>query len=69
GGGGLGALSPHEREEAAKDELGRAREALEAGDFGAAAAALERARQFDPHNPDIAELEASLPIQLPDAGQ
>jgi len=66
---GPSALSPHEREEAAKDELARAREALEQGDFGAAATAIDRARQFDPSNPDIDELEARLPSRIPDGGQ
>ena len=49
-------LSPHEREEAAKDELDRARQALEDGDMAAAEAALDRAAEFDPHNPDIGVL-------------
>lgn len=65
----IAALSPHEREEAAKDELGRAREALERGDFDQAAAALERARRFDPQNPDIKELEERLPNELPEGDQ
>lgn len=62
-------LSPHEREEMAKDELARAREALEQEDFGAAAMALDRARQFDPSNPDIEELEARMPSGISDGGQ
>ena len=49
-------LSPHEREEAAKDELARARKALEDGDVAAAEAALDRAAEFDPNNPDIGVL-------------
>jgi hypothetical protein len=53
-------LSPHEREEAAKDELGRAREALQRGDLVEAAAALERASRFDPNSPDISELREQL---------
>ncbi len=61
-------LSPHEREEAAKDELARAREALEAGDLVAASAALDAAAQFDPSNPDIAELRAEIRAAQPDAG-
>jgi serine/threonine protein kinase len=69
GGSGLDTLSPHEREEVAKDELARARKALEEGDYVRAAAALERARRFDPQNPDIAELEARLPARRPDGGQ
>jgi hypothetical protein len=62
-------LSPHEREEAAKDQLARAREALQARDFEGAASALARARQFDPQNPDIAELEARLPREPSDGAQ
>ena len=61
-------LSPHEREEAAKDELARAREALETGDFGAASAALDAAAGFDPSNPDIEELRAQLQNARPDGG-
>jgi serine/threonine-protein kinase len=53
-----GVLSPHEREEAAKDALARAREALQSGDLDAANAALDEAAEFDPSNPDIAELRA-----------
>ena len=46
-------MTPHEREEAAKDALQQARRALEQGDHAAARQALERARRFDPTNPDI----------------
>jgi serine/threonine-protein kinase len=67
-GAGTGSLSPHEREEAAKDELDRARAALERGDLEGASAALERASAFDPHNPDIAELQAQLLTAEPDGG-
>ncbi|HSN84890.1 MAG TPA: serine/threonine-protein kinase [Polyangiales bacterium] len=66
---GPSTLSPHEREEMAKDELARAREALEQEDFRAAAAALDRAREFDPSNPDIEELEARVPAEVSDGGQ
>jgi uncharacterized protein HemY len=62
------ALSPHEREEAAKDELGRAREALERGDLAEAAAALERASTFDSNNPDVDELREEILAAQPDAG-
>jgi hypothetical protein len=62
------ALSPHEREEAAKDELGRAREALERGDLAEAAAALERASTFDSDNPDVDELREEILAAQPDAG-
>jgi len=65
---GTGSLSPHEREEAAKDELDRARTALERGDLEGASAALDRAGAFDPHNPDIAELRAQLLAAEPDGG-
>lgn len=61
-------LSPHEREEAAKDELGRARAAFEAGDFAAASAALNRASEFDRENPDIEELRAKVREAQPDGG-
>jgi hypothetical protein len=54
------AMTPHEREEAAKDALDRAREAIEDGDADAARGALEDARRFDPGNPDIAELTRRL---------
>jgi serine/threonine-protein kinase len=64
---GPDSLSPHEREEAAKDELARARSALERGDLTEAAAALERANTFDPSNPDIAELREQVVAQ-PDGG-
>jgi hypothetical protein len=67
-GAGTGSLSPHEREEAAKDELDRARAARERGDLEGASAALERASAFDPHNPDIAELQAQLLTAEPDGG-
>jgi serine/threonine-protein kinase len=62
------ALSPHEREEAAKDELARARDALEQGNLAAAAAALSRAGELDPTNPDIAELQERVRASVPDGG-
>jgi hypothetical protein len=65
---GLDSLSPHEREEAAKDELTRARLALERGDFAEATAALTRASTFDPTNPDIAELQKQVGEAQPDGG-
>jgi hypothetical protein len=65
---GPDSLSPHEREEAAKDELGRARAALERGDLAEAAAALERASAFDANNPDILELREQLLAAQPDGG-
>ncbi|TNF61631.1 MAG: serine/threonine protein kinase [Deltaproteobacteria bacterium] len=65
---GPDSLSPHEREEAAKDELARARGALERGDLTEAAAALERASTFDPSNPDIAELRERVVAAQPDGG-
>jgi serine/threonine-protein kinase len=64
---GPDSLSPHEREEAAKDELERARAALERGDLSEAAAALDRASTFDPSNPDIAELRKQIPATQPDS--
>jgi len=65
---GPDALSPHEREEAAKDELANARSALERGDLAEAAAALERASAFDPSNPDIGELQEQVLAAQPDGG-
>jgi len=56
----LEAMDSHEREEAAKDALDRARDAIADGDGGAAREALEEARLYDPENPDIAELEARV---------
>jgi serine/threonine protein kinase len=65
---GANGLSPHEREEAAKDELARASAALDAGDLGAASAALDAAAGFDPSNPAIAELRARIEAVEPDGG-
>ena len=65
---GIDSLSPHEREEAAKDELARARDAIERGDVDTAASALDRASEFDPSNPDIAELRARILPVRPDGG-
>jgi serine/threonine-protein kinase len=67
-GADAGVLSPHEREEAAKDALARAREALEVGDLDAANAALDAAAKFDPSNPDIAETRAQVQAAQPDGG-
>jgi serine/threonine protein kinase len=61
-------LSPHEREEAAKDELARARAALEAGDIVAARAALDADAGFDPSNPDIVELRTQVQAAELDGG-
>jgi serine/threonine protein kinase len=64
------ALTPHEREEAAKDELARARRAIESNDFDTAEVALDRALEYDPDNPDIALLRSAVrdmrPSALPD---
>jgi hypothetical protein len=57
----LADMDPHEREQAAKDALERAREALGAERFDDARRWLEDARRFDPENDDIRELEAQLP--------
>jgi serine/threonine-protein kinase len=65
---GTAALSPHEREEAAKDELARVRAALERGDLAEAAAGLDRASAFDPSNPAITELRQQLLAAQPDGG-
>jgi serine/threonine-protein kinase len=65
---GSEALSPHEREEAAKDELANARAAFERGDLTEASAALERASSFDPSNPDIGELQKQVLAAQLDGG-
>jgi serine/threonine-protein kinase len=65
---GPDSLSPHEREEAAKDELERARAALERGDLAEASAALDRASAFDSDLPDIAELRQQILALQPDGG-
>jgi len=65
---GSDALSPHEREEAAKDELANARAAIERGDLAEAASALERARTYDPSNPDIGALQEQMLGAQPDGG-
>lgn len=52
--------TPHEREEAAKDALTRARRMAAAGDLEAAHAAISEARRYDPGNADIAKVEAEL---------
>lgn len=56
----LAAMTPHEREEAAKDALDRFRSARGTGDLTAAREALAEARRFDPENPDIEAFEALL---------
>ncbi|MBX3245855.1 MAG: serine/threonine protein kinase [Myxococcales bacterium] len=53
-------MTPHEREEAAKDALARARAALEDGDLVGARGALEEARRFDPGNADIHALQGRV---------
>jgi len=53
-------LTPHDREEAAKDALREARRELREGHIDEARQALDRARGFDPENPDIVELEEHL---------
>jgi serine/threonine-protein kinase len=63
---GPATLSPHEREEAAKDELARVRNALGRGDLAEAAAALDRASEFDPSNPGVAELREQILALQPD---
>jgi serine/threonine-protein kinase len=61
-------LSPHEREEATKDELARVRDALGRGDLVEAAAALDRASEIDPTNPGVTELREQLLALQPDGG-
>jgi len=53
-------LSPHEREEAAKDQLARARSAIQDGDLSSATSALDAASELDPSNPDIEVLRAEI---------
>ncbi len=53
-------MSAFDRDEAAKDEVSRARRALDAADLEGAARALARARVFDDGNSDIPELEERL---------
>jgi serine/threonine-protein kinase len=61
-------LSPHEREEAAKDQLARARAAIEQGDLSAAQSALDEAAVLDPTNPDIEALRAEVAGKANDDG-
>ena len=65
---GTASLSPHEREEAAKDELARARGAIRSGDLDAARLALDAAEALDPSNPDIEELRSKILGAGPDGG-
>ena len=66
---GAPALTPHEREEAAKDALFRARFALDEGNLAEAREALAEARRYDPENPDIAALEQRLVAPVPPTGE
>ena len=43
-------------------------DAIERGDVDTAASALDRASEFDPSNPDIAELRARILPVRPDGG-
>ncbi|MEC7520443.1 MAG: serine/threonine-protein kinase [Myxococcota bacterium] len=56
----VASMSPFERDEAAKDAVDRARQAIEDGDLDAAEQALRRARLYDPGNDDIPALEEDL---------
>ncbi|MEM9067050.1 MAG: serine/threonine-protein kinase [Myxococcota bacterium] len=60
-------LDPFEREEAAKDALDRARDAIADQDAEAATEALEEARRYDPENPDIEELLREIAALAPEA--
>jgi len=53
-------MSPFERDEAAKDAVDQARQAIEDGDLDGAETALRRARLLDPGNDDISPLEDEL---------
>ena len=61
----VSAMSAFDRDEAAKDEVARARRALDEGDLDAAARALARARVFDSGNADIPPLEERLRERAP----
>ncbi len=63
---GASELTPHEREEAAKDALDRARAAISDRDADAAREALAEARRYDPGNPDIRELTARIDALEPE---
>ncbi|MEM1414919.1 MAG: serine/threonine-protein kinase [Myxococcota bacterium] len=66
---GPATMTPHEREEAAKDALFRARLAVSEGDAAAARQALAEARRYDPENPDIAQIAADVAaLGAPDEG-
>ena len=56
----VASMSPFDRDEAAKDAVDRARQAIEDGDLDAAEQALRRARLYDPGNDDIPALEEDL---------
>ncbi len=59
------AMSDFEREEAAKDEVDRARAHLAAGRVEQAAAALARARALDPENSDLDDLSDAIDAVRP----
>ncbi len=54
-------LSPHEREERAKDLVDAARRHIDAERWTEARQALDEARQLDPGNDEIAEVQALIP--------
>lgn len=64
----VSSMGAFERDEAAKDEVAAARIALADGDLEAAAAAIRRARVYDPGNADIPTLEARLEEAGSEAG-
>ncbi|MCA9580645.1 MAG: hypothetical protein KC416_02550, partial [Myxococcales bacterium] len=57
-------MTAHDREEAAKDALAKARRAYDGEDWPAAAEALARAKALDPENPDVQDLERRLKPHL-----
>ncbi len=61
----LETLTPHEREELAKDALARAQRALRDRNAEAARAALSEAGRYDPGNGDIARLRVQLEAIAP----
>ncbi len=56
----VSSMSAFDRDEAAKDEVSRARRALDDGDLEAAARAIARAQVYDDGNSDIPDLEERL---------
>lgn len=60
--GGQAPMTPHDREEAAKDAMARARRLMADGDRDGARKALREAQRYDPGDPDIIEIERQLGV-------